>query len=91
VSGFRALAALMALGGASLRSSAVPLTAEQRTARARKAADARHHPGADPAELERERTDRAIDDIVARAPAMTAEQAARISRMFTYIDPDAGG
>lgn len=69
----------------------MPLTAEQRRVRARGAADARHHPGVDPAELERERTDRAIDAIVARAPTMTAEQAARVGRMFTYIDPDAGG
>jgi hypothetical protein len=81
----------MLLGGASLRSSSVSLTAEQRRTRAQRAADARHHPGADPEELERERTDRAIDEIVARAPTMTAEQAARIGRMFTYIDPDAGG
>lgn len=69
----------------------MPLTAEQRTGRARNAADARHHPGVDPADLERERTDRAIDDIVARAPTMTAEQAARIGRMFNYTDPGAGG
>jgi hypothetical protein len=37
---------------------------------------------------ETERTDRTIDEIVARAPAMTAEQAARVGRLFTYIDPD---
>ncbi len=91
MSGFRAQAALMALGGASLRSSSVPLTDEQKISRARNAANARHHPGVDPAELERQRTDRAIDEIVARAPTMTAEQAARIGRLFTYIDPDAEG
>jgi hypothetical protein len=69
----------------------MPLTAEQRRTRAQRAADARHHPGADPEELDRARTDAAIDEIVARAPKMTPEQAARISRMFTYADPDAGG
>ncbi len=69
----------------------MPLTAEQRHVRARNAADARHHPGADPEDLERERTDRAIDEIIARAPGMTPEQAARVGRLFTYIDPDAGG
>ncbi len=69
----------------------MPLTAEQRRVRAQRAADARHHPGANPADLERERTDRAIDVIVARAPTMTPEQATRIGRMFAYIDPDAEG
>ncbi len=69
----------------------MPLTAEQRTARARLAADARHHPGADPAELERERTEAAIADIIRRAPDMTAEQRARVGRMFNYVDADAAG
>ena len=69
----------------------MPLTAEQRRTRAQRAADARHHPGADPAELERERTDRAIDEIIARAPQMTPEQAARVGTLFRYIDPDAEG
>jgi hypothetical protein len=69
----------------------MPLTAEQRRVRAQGAADARHHPGVDPAELERERNDRAIDDIVARAPTMTAEQAARIGQLYRYLDPDAEG
>jgi hypothetical protein len=81
----------MLLGGVLLRSSSMPLTAEQRTNRARRAADARHHPGADPADLERQRTDAAIDEIIARAPHMTAEQAAKIGRLFAYIDPDAEG
>ncbi len=65
----------------------MPLTAEQRRIRARNAADARHHPGADPEDLERERTDRAIDEIVKRAPRMTDEQAKRIARIFKYADP----
>jgi hypothetical protein len=80
----------MLLGGTSLRSSSMSLTAEQRTARARRAADARHHPDADPEELERERTDKSIDEIVARAPRMTPEQAARIRQLFKYL-PDAEG
>ena len=65
----------------------MPLTADQRTTRARRAADARHHPGADPEDLERARTDRAIDEIVARAPKMTPEQAARVGRIFRYAPP----
>jgi hypothetical protein len=68
----------------------MPLTAEQRTSRARRAADARHHPGADPEDLERQRTDQAIDEIVARAPRMTDDQAARVRQIFTYL-PDAEG
>jgi len=46
---------------------------------------------ADAAEIDRTATDRAIDEIVARAGRMTPEQAARVGRMFTYIDPDAEG
>ncbi len=69
----------------------MPLDAEQRENRARNAAYARHHPGEDPADLERAADDRAIDRIARRAPKMTAEQAARVGRLFAYIDPDAGG
>ena len=69
----------------------MPLDAEQRERRARNAAYARHHPGEDPAELERAANDRAIDDIVARAPKMTAEQAARVGRVFRYAPPRAPG
>jgi hypothetical protein len=77
----------MLLGGTLLRSSSMSLTAEQRTARARRAADARHHPGADPEALERARTDAAIDEIISRAPKMTPEQAARVGRIFRYAPP----
>jgi hypothetical protein len=80
----------MALGGASLRSTAMPLTDEQRRDRASRAADARWHPGADPADLERARNDAAIEEILARAPKMTAEQAARVRHIFKYL-PDAAG
>jgi len=66
----------------------MPLSAEQRTDRARTAAYARHHPGADPEELDRAATDAAIDEIVRRAPRMTAEQAARIGRIFKYAAPN---
>jgi hypothetical protein len=79
----------MALGGASLRSFSMPLTAEQRQERARRAADARHHPGEDPGELERTRIDRKIDDLVAIGASgrMSPEQAARIGRLFRYAPP----
>jgi hypothetical protein len=66
----------------------MPLTAEQREVRARNAAYARHHPGADPEELERARIDRGIDALVALAPRMTPEQAARGRQLFRYL-PDA--
>ena len=69
----------------------MPLDAEQRTARARNAAYARHHPGADPDDLERAATDRAIDEIVARAPKMTPEQASRVGRIFRYAAPREAG
>ena len=65
----------------------MPLSAEQRADRARTAAYARHHPGADPGELDRAATDAAIDEIVRRAPRMTSEQAARIGRIFKYAAP----
>ena len=74
----------------------MPLDAEQRRARARLGANSRHHPdrpeliAADAAELDRAATDRAIDEIIARAPKMTPEQSARIGRIFRYL-PDAGG
>jgi hypothetical protein len=41
-------------------------------------------------ELDRAATDRAIDEIVARAPRMTDEQSARFRQIFRYL-PDAGG
>jgi hypothetical protein len=69
------------------------LSPEQRQARARVAINRRHHPdepelvAADLAELERAATDRVIDDIVARAPKMTPEQAARVGRIFRYAPP----
>jgi hypothetical protein len=68
----------------------MPLDAEQRHVRARDAAYARHHPGADPQDLERARTDKSIDEIVARAPRMTPEQAARIRELFRYLPDPAG-
>ena len=53
----------------------------------------RWHPGSPEdellADLDRLATDRAIDEIVARAPRMTAEQAARVGRIFKYAAPDA--
>jgi hypothetical protein len=55
----------------------------------------RWHPGSPEdellADLDRLATDRAIDDIVARAPRMTAEQAARVGRIFKYAAPDPEG
>jgi hypothetical protein len=55
----------------------------------------RWHPGSPEdellADLDRVATDRAIDDIVARAPRMTAEQAARVGRIFKYAPPDPEG
>jgi hypothetical protein len=69
------------------------LSPEQRQARARVAINKRHHPDKpelvadDVAELERAANDRAIDDIVRRAPKMTAEQAARVGRIFRYAPP----
>jgi len=74
------------------------LTAEQRSARARLAATRRHHPdnpelaaahqaAVDDATISRHVD--AIEAIVRKAPAMTPEQAAKIGRLFTYIDPDA--
>ena len=72
----------------------MPMTAEQRSARARLAANTRHHPdnpeltADDAAELERAARDRAIDDIVAQAPKMTPEQADRLRRLFRYLPAD---
>jgi hypothetical protein len=47
----------------------------------------------DAAEMRSERaaraTEAAIEEIIARAPELTAEQRARLGRMFTYIDPPA--
>jgi hypothetical protein len=57
------------------------LTPEQRAERARDAARARWD--SDPVGI-----DAHIDALVRRAPAMTPEQAAKIGRLFAYIDPD---
>jgi hypothetical protein len=57
------------------------LTPDQRAERARDAARARWE--SDPAGI-----DAHIDALVRRAGAMTAEQAARIGRLFAYVDPD---
>ena len=62
----------------------MPLTAEQRYIRARNAADARHHPGADPADLERARIDAHISAIVKSAGRMTDEQRAVLGRLYRY-------
>ena len=67
----------------------MPLSADQRRARARLAAHRRWHPGEDLdelteqcyRELEGSRTDRDIDALVARAPRMTPEQIARLRRL----------
>jgi hypothetical protein len=67
----------------------MPLNPEARRARARLAAHRRWHPGDDLdqlteecyRELERSRIDEGIDDLVATAPAMTAEQIARLRRL----------
>jgi hypothetical protein len=69
----------------------MPLTAEERTIRARNAADARHHPGADPEDLERARIDRQIDELVASAGRLSPEQAARVGRLFRYARPSDPG
>jgi hypothetical protein len=72
----------------------VPMTAEQRSARARLAANTRHHPdnpeltADDAAELERIALDRHIDELVAQAPRMTPEQADRLRRLFRYAPAD---
>jgi hypothetical protein len=72
-----------------------PMSPEWRRARAQKAARERWH-GADAdviepaAELERDRIDRQIDALVARAPRMTPEQADRLRRLFKY-GPAEGG
>src|SRR5436309_409483 len=77
-------------GGARLsRSSVVPLNPQARRARARLAAHRRWHPGDDIdaltdeclSELERSRIDDGIDDLIAAAPRMTAEQLARLRRL----------
>ena len=74
----------------------MPLDAEQRRARSRKAINSRHHPDKpelvadDAAILEQARIDRHIDELVALAPRMTPEQAARGRQLFTYL-PDAAG
>ena len=68
----------------------MPMTAEQRRARARLAANTRHHPDEpeltadDAAALERAALDKHIDEVVARAPRMTPEQADRLRRLFRY-------
>jgi hypothetical protein len=71
------------------RSFAVPMTPEQTHVRAQLAAIRRHHgPDAElPAEaaaMEQAALDRHIDEVVARAPKMTPDQADRIRRIFRY-------
>jgi hypothetical protein len=74
----------------------LPLNPEARRARARLAAHRRWHPGEDLdalteqfyRELELSQIDEGIDDLVALAPRMTAEQAARIRRLAN--PPEAG-
>jgi hypothetical protein len=74
----------------------VPLTSEQRRARAQLAAHRRHH-GDDAelpdqaAQLEQASTDKHIDELVARAPRMTSEQADRLRRLFVYGPPPTPG
>ena len=76
---------------------AVPLNAEQRRARARLAANSRHHPdqpeltAEDAAGLEQATLDRHIDALVARAGRMTPEQADRLRRLFQYGPPPTPG
>jgi hypothetical protein len=67
----------------------MPLTAEQRSARATLAAIRRHHGDDaelpdDAAALEAAALDKHIDELVARAPRMTEDQAARLRRLFRY-------
>ncbi|HEX6758646.1 MAG TPA: hypothetical protein VF086_09600 [Propionibacteriaceae bacterium] len=70
----------------------MPLTADQRRVRAQLAALRRHHPDAelpdDAAELDRAALDKHIDEVVARAPRMTPEQADRLRRLFRYAPAD---
>jgi hypothetical protein len=70
----------------------MPLTADQRRARAQLAALRRHHPDADlpaaAAELDRAALDKHIDEVVARAPRMTSAQADRLRRLFRYAPAD---
>jgi hypothetical protein len=70
----------------------VPLTANQRRARGQLAALRRHHPDAKlpeaAAELDRLALDKHIDEVVARAPRMTPEQADRLRRLFRYAPAD---
>ena len=71
----------------------MPLTAEQRRARAQLAAHKRHHGDDDAdlpdqaAQLEQATLDKHIDDLVARADRMTPEQADRLRRLFQYGPP----
>jgi hypothetical protein len=71
------------------------LDPEARSARASLAAKIRHHGAAadittETAELERARIDRLIDESVAAAPRMTAEQADRMRRQFRDAPADGG-
>jgi len=73
-----------------------PLTPEARSARARLAALKRHRgPEADVTneadQLEQARIDQHIAAVVKSAPRMTAEQADRLRRLFTYGPTDEGG
>jgi hypothetical protein len=66
------------------------LSPEQRHARARLAANRRHHPddpeltADDAAELERAALDRHIDELVAKAGRMSSEQSDTLRRLFRY-------
>jgi hypothetical protein len=71
------------------RRDEVRLSPEGRRARARIAALKRHHgPNVDvadeAAQIERDRLDQHIDELIARAPQMTPEQRDRLSRLFKY-------
>lgn len=67
----------------------MPMTAEQRTARAKLAAAKRHHPDAelptDAAQLASELLDRRIDKLVAAAPKMTPQQVERLRGLFAPL------
>jgi hypothetical protein len=87
---------MLPAGHEQTRRSAVPLTSEQRRARAQLAAHRRHHgDGAElpdqAAQLERATLDRHIDELVARASRMTPEQADRLRRLFAYGPPPTAG
>jgi hypothetical protein len=70
----------------------MPLTADQRCARARLAAHRRHHPNDPPpdpatAELEQRANQAVIETLLARAPRLTAAQCAEVARLFPVRQP----